>query len=62
MPENSAKMVCPECGVELNRHAEKLAEPVNAEEAWRMDPELGGIIEEVHCCPGCGKNESRRVG
>ena len=62
MTEKSPKMVCPDCGAELNHHAEKLAEPTSAEEALRMDPELGGILEEIHCCPGCGKNESRRMG
>ena len=62
MPEKKSKMVCPECGVEMNHHAEKLAEPVNAEEARRADPVLGGIIEEVHTCPDCGHSASRRQG
>ena len=61
MPEPVAGMICEECGEEMNRHAEKLVDPSTAEEAGRMDPELGGLIEEMFCCPGCGKGESRRI-
>jgi ribosomal protein S27AE len=53
-------MRCPECGVEMNHHAEKLVDPVTAEEAAKVDPALGGIIEEAHCCPQCGTGASRR--
>lgn len=61
MPTGTAKMVCRECGIELNHHAEKLVDPVNPREAARVDPELGGLIEETHTCPACGKGEFRRV-
>ena len=60
MPKQKEKMKCPECGLEMNHHAEKLTEPVNAEEARLADPALGGIIEEVHTCPECGHAASRR--
>jgi predicted RNA-binding Zn-ribbon protein involved in translation (DUF1610 family) len=55
-------MICPACGVEMNPHAEKLVDPVNAQEAARMDPALGGLIEEIHTCPECGHADSRRAG
>lgn len=61
MTTNTAKMVCPECGIKLNHHADKLVDPVSPEEAAQMDPALGGLIEEGHCCPECGKGASRRV-
>ena len=61
MPEKTRKMVCPECGVEMNQHAEKLVDPRNAQEAARVDPALGGLIDEMHSCPKCGKVETRRV-
>lgn len=61
MPEKKSKMVCPECGVELNQHAEKLSDPRNAQEAAQVDPALGGLIDEMHTCPGCGNVESRRI-
>ncbi len=54
-------MICPKCRVEMNHHAEKLVDPVNPEEAAQVDPALGGLIEEMHCCPGCGTTESRRT-
>jgi hypothetical protein len=41
----------------MNRHAEKLV----YSDAARIDPALGGLIEETHACPGCGNVESRRL-
>ena len=46
-----ARLQCPRCGVEMNRHAEK---PVYAESA-------GELLEEIHACARCGNVESRRV-
>jgi hypothetical protein len=46
----------------MNHHADKLVHPVTAEEARKVNPALEGIIEETHCCPGCGNVESRRAG
>ena len=58
----SKPMICPECGVAMNHHAEKLVDPRDAHEAARLDPALGGIIEEMHACPQCGSGQSRQVG
>jgi ribosomal protein S27AE len=55
------KMICPECGDEMNHHADKLVYPVNPEEAKQADPGLGAVVEETHCCPRCGAVESRRA-
>ena len=55
-------MICPACGAEMNHHAEKLVHvhlKGSADEA-RLDPVLGGIVEELHTCPACGANASRR--
>lgn len=54
------KMVCPDCGVEMNQHAAKLVEPRNPQETAQMDPALGALIQEAHSCPKCGKGASRR--
>jgi predicted RNA-binding Zn-ribbon protein involved in translation (DUF1610 family) len=54
-------MRCPECGVEMNRHAEKLVYPPTPAEAEQAHLTLGGWIEEIHCCPECGGTQSRRV-
>jgi hypothetical protein len=45
----------------MNHHASKLAHPTNAEEASKMDPVLGGLLEDALFCPNCGKNYSYRV-
>ena len=59
--KTTEKMTCKDCGDEMNHHADKLVDPVNAQEAARMDPALGGIVEEMHCCAQCGKGDSRRL-
>lgn len=56
-----ARLRCPKCGAEMNRHAEKLVYPGNAAELPLVDAALGGLLEETHACPGCGNVESRRV-
>src|SRR5438132_4522118 len=40
-------MICPECGVQMNHHAEKLVHPSGAQEASAVHPILGGMIEEI---------------
>ena len=55
------RMRCPKCGAEMNRHAEKLVYSDSAADSRRIDPALGGLIEETHACPGCGNVESRRL-
>lgn len=60
MPQTN-KMVCPDCGIEMNYHAEKLDYTAALTEPEAIDPDLGGIVEEVHTCPGCGKAGTRRA-
>lgn len=57
----TTRLRCPRCGTEMNRHAEKLVYSDNAADARRIDPMLGGLIEETHACPACGNVESRRL-
>ncbi len=54
-------MTCPECGVTMIHHAEKLVDPSRPQDRALVDPVLGGIVQEVHACPECGKGESRLV-
>jgi ribosomal protein S27AE len=61
MAKQKNKMICPKCGDEMNHHADKLVYPVSAQEAEIVELVLGGVIEETHCCPGCGAVESRRA-
>jgi hypothetical protein len=51
-------MICPRCGIAMNHHAEKLIEPRTDAEAARIDPVLGGLVEEMHACR-CGASASR---
>jgi ribosomal protein S27AE len=54
-------MICPRCGATMNHHAEKLVAPPTADDLARNDPVLGGVVEELHACPGCGAVASRRA-
>jgi ribosomal protein L37E len=55
------KMICKECGDPMNHHADKLVDPISAQEAAHMDKAMGGIIEEMHYCAQCGRGDSRRL-
>jgi len=54
-------MICPNCGVPMNHHADKLRKETHPDDASAFDSALGGVIEEFHTCPKCGKTESRRA-
>jgi hypothetical protein len=56
-----AILSCPECGSEMNRHAEKLVYVESAADLRLMDLGSQGLLEEIHACAGCGNVESRRV-
>lgn len=51
-------MMCSKCGIAMNRHAEKLIEVRDGDAAQDVGV-LGGAIEEIHTCPGCGGVGSR---
>jgi len=48
-----AKMSCPQCGAEMNYHAEKLVYESGSAENRASNP-FPWNIEEVHACPACG--------
>ena len=52
-----SKMICPDCGVEMNHHADKI--DYSIDDPKHYDPFLGGVIEEAHTCPVCGKTHLR---
>jgi len=52
-------MICPACGVEMNYHADKIDYTAALTHPDKMDPDLGGMLEEVHTCPKCGGTEVR---
>jgi predicted RNA-binding Zn-ribbon protein involved in translation (DUF1610 family) len=62
MARQKSTMICPKCGNEMNHHADKLIDPVKPEDLRQVNSALGGVIEEMHYCPGCGDAASRRAG
>lgn len=54
------KMTCPDCGVEMNHHADKLDYNADASPA-SFNVELGGVLEQAYTCPQCGRTKLRRA-
>jgi ribosomal protein S27AE len=59
--KQKSTMICSNCGNEMNHHADKLIDPVKPEDRRHVDAALGGVIEEIHGCPGCGAGAARRA-
>jgi hypothetical protein len=45
----------------MNYHAEKLDYMAAETDPDALDPDLDGILEEVHACPRCGQMGTRRA-
>ena len=56
------KPVCPDCGVEMNLHAEKIDYTRTPDDGEAFDEGLGGLVEEFHTCPACGRTHTRHAG
>ena len=52
------KMICPDCGAEMNHHAMKIDYGV---EDSIDDPAFDGALQEVHTCPQCGGIQLHRA-
>ena len=61
MAQRTSKMKCPQCGAEMNHHADKLVTWRDADDGSRIDPAFGGLIQETHGCPRCGNVEFRQA-
>ena len=48
-------MKCPQCGLDMNHHADK----VDYSTTDSNESEFGGVLQEVHSCPGCGTSATR---
>lgn len=59
MTKTREKMICPDCGVEMNHHADKIDYTAGLEEGARLDPAFGGVVKEAHTCPVCGRTHVR---
>ena len=51
------KMICPDCGAEMNHHATKVE--YGSEDPSLVDSAFGGVLNEVQTCPECGRTELR---
>jgi ribosomal protein S27AE len=51
------KMKCPDCGAEMNHHANKLVYEGEPDEA----SDEGGVVLEAHTCPACGRSATREA-
>lgn len=54
---DTGKLKCPDCGAEMNHHADKLVygdAGSDVEDAFD-----GGALVESHACPGCGRTATR---
>ena len=54
-------MMCPQCGIAMNYHAEKLDYMLVLTDPNAIDPDFGGILEEIHTCSGCGYTGARKA-
>jgi predicted RNA-binding Zn-ribbon protein involved in translation (DUF1610 family) len=54
------KMICPDCGVEMNYHAEKIDHLAAVGSPEAIDPDFDAAVSEIHSCPECGSSASRR--
>lgn len=54
------KMLCPDCGVEMNHHATKIDYMAAFDDEAAVDSDLGGVLEEAHTCPLCGQTQLRK--
>jgi ribosomal protein S27AE len=61
MTKKREKMICPDCGVEMNHHADKIDYAAALDDASAVDPDFGGVVEEAHTCPVCGRTHTRRA-
>ena len=55
----ASKMICPNCHVEMNHHCDKLMQATDSPQSTRQDEAAGGVLEEFHSCPNCGRGGSR---
>ena len=54
-----SKMICPNCGAEMNHHADKIDYTMALDNGEGIDAGLGGVVCEVHTCPQCGETTLR---
>ena len=51
------KMICPDCGAEMNHHAMKI--DYGIDDKALVDSVFGGVLKEAQTCPEYGRTELR---
>jgi ribosomal protein S27AE len=54
-------MLCPDCGAEMNHHADKVDYNAGLDDPALVEPDFGGVVEEAHACAACGHSEVRSI-
>ncbi len=54
---SKSKMICADCGAEMNQHAFKI--DYGVDDPKFVDAVFGGAIKETHTCPECRRTEMR---
>jgi hypothetical protein len=52
---SATKLICPDCGAEMNHHAMKI--DYDVDDPVLIDPVFGGVLKEAHTCSVCGRTE-----
>ncbi len=52
-------MQCPDCGAQMNHHADKVDYDAGLDRPELIDPDFAGVLEEAHTCPACGRDVVR---
>jgi ribosomal protein S27AE len=55
----SGAMICPDCGTQMNHHANKIVCGASGERPGPSNLSAGEYLQELHSCPKCGANASR---
>jgi len=58
---STARMICPECGDEMNHHADKVVHSSATPDSDADDLFGDGTVTEFHTCPNCGSGAARRA-
>lgn len=55
----TSRMICPQCGDEMNHHADKMVQSSGTPGSGADDHFEGGTITEFHTCANCGAGATR---
>jgi hypothetical protein len=54
-------MICPDCGRQMNFHAEKINQSASGSRHSGSGAEFHEVVDEIHACPACATIATRRA-